>query len=92
MYARTPSNAQHLLTLQEFKAATADLPDDHDHLPVLVEAEIRLLQPLLAGLQDALDRRTERRTSVPSLRTFVQLDWQDLEDVGRPQLAQLAAC
>ncbi len=57
MYARTPSNAQHLLTLQEFKAATADLPDDHDHLPVLVEAEIRLLQPLLAGLQDALDRK-----------------------------------
>ena len=67
------------------RQATHDGWDYEEFLVQLLEAEV-------LARRDSTVERLLRQARFPDLKTFEQLDWDALQGVERPQLAQLAAC
>ncbi len=53
---------------------------------------VQLLEAEVLARRDSAVARLLRQARFPDLKTFEQLDWDALQGVARPQLAQLAAC
>ena len=67
------------------RQATHDGWDYEEFLLQLLEGEV-------LSRRDSAVARLLRQARFPDLKTFEQLDWDALQGVARPQLAQLAAC
>ncbi|MCY3656753.1 MAG: ATP-binding protein [Chloroflexi bacterium] len=67
------------------RQATHDGWDYEEFLVQLLEGEV-------LSRRDSAVARLLRQARFPDLKTFEQLDWEALQGVERPQLAQLATC
>ena len=77
------------------RQATHDGWDYEEFLLQLLEGEVLSRRDSPAGYPRIRGRavaRLLRQARFPDLKTFEQLDWDALQGVARPQLAQLAAC